>query len=102
MDIAFVTLKYKDLSIKARDSEKIRGYFGRKYIDNDLFHNHGKINLIYRYPLVQYKTINNIPIIIGIREAMKPVLDIVFDKTTINTSNEINDIDIKKKWKKKK
>ncbi len=55
-----------------RASEKLRGYFGLLYKDDDLFHNHDKKGKsIYRMPLIQYKIINGNLSIFGYNEAVK-------------------------------
>jgi hypothetical protein len=42
-----------------RDAEKLRGFFGNLYRDEDLFHNHDENGKsIYRMPLIQYKVID--------------------------------------------
>ena len=73
MKIDICTVKFEDLELSPRSSEKIRGYIGNKYIENDLFHNHNDNKFIYRYPLVQYKVIKNKPIIIGLLEGTSAV-----------------------------
>lgn len=68
MIINVCNVKFKDLKLKERYVEKFRGYIAGKYIDNNILHNHDNDKFIYRYPLVQYKVINEMPIIIGINE----------------------------------
>ena len=54
-----------------RDAEKLRGYFGTIYKEEDLFHNHFDNNkVIYRMPLIQYKIIKGMLNIFGINEAV--------------------------------
>lgn len=76
MDIEVCKLSFNNLNITPRYSEKIRGYLGNKYKENDFMHNHNKDKFIYRYPLVQYKVIKNAPMIIGINDAAKMVANI--------------------------
>lgn len=41
---------------KYRDVEKLRGYFGTRFVDNDIFHNHkSKYEFQYRFPKIQYR-----------------------------------------------
>ena len=68
MDIDICRVVFEDLEFTARYSEKIRGYIGNKYRENDLLHNHIEDKFIYRYPLVQYKVILKKPTVIGIGE----------------------------------
>lgn len=62
------TIKFTDLRLSTRDGNKLRGYFGRLYQENsDLWHNHDKEGKnIYRYPLIQYKVVENVPMLVGI------------------------------------
>lgn len=75
MNIDVCKLELENIKLLPRDSEKIRGYISNKYKEKDILHNHIEDKFIYRYPKVQYKVIENKPIIIGIEEA----IDIVFD-----------------------
>lgn len=84
MKINICKVLFEDLKLKARYSEKIRGYIGSKYNEFLLLHNHYGTKFIYRYPKVQYKIIKNVPIIIGIEEAANLVANIgIFDDELI-------------------
>ena len=99
MNLEVCTVKYSELKLKNRDAEKIRGYIGNRYIDNNLLHNHDDNKFIYRYPLVQYKVIDNIPTIIGINEAANIVAKIgLFEDELIirDVSYDINKKEINK------
>ena len=53
--LTFIT----EQTFQKRDAEKLRGYFGTIYKEEDLFHNHSEDGKsIYRMPLIQYKVIN--------------------------------------------
>lgn len=68
MIIKICNVKFKDMKLKAAYAEKFRGYIAGKYIDNNILHNHDNDKFIYRYPLVQYKVIDGMPILVGINE----------------------------------
>ncbi len=59
-----------DVKLRPSQIHKFRGYIGNLFKDHDIIHNHdyqtGKS--IYRYPLIQFKLINNEPVIIAITE----------------------------------
>ena len=76
MNIDICKLELLNTKLQPRDSEKIRGYLGNKYENMDILHNHKESKFIYRYPKVQYKVINNKPIIIGINDGAKVVSNI--------------------------
>lgn len=86
MELSICKVIYDDIKLRARDAEKIRGYLGNKYIENDLLHNHLDNKYIYRYPLVQYKVIKKVPYIIGINEGVSSVskIGLLDDELIIN------------------
>lgn len=49
-------------------SAQLRGFFATKFNEYDLLHQHNTDELIYRYPLVQYKVIDGKAMVIGINE----------------------------------
>lgn len=89
MKLEIVRLTYDDLTKDARFSEKLRGYIGNKYIDNDLVHNHKDDKVIYRYPMVQYKVINKKPMIIGINEGSQIVKEISINEDELQIEDKI-------------
>src|SRR6185312_5347569 len=64
------TIRFPEIRLETRDGHKLRGYFGRLFQEHSsLLHNHLESGeLLYRYPLVQYKVIENIPTLIGLNE----------------------------------
>lgn len=78
-------LEFPGLYISAKQLTKLRGYFGSVYKHADLLHNHSQDGtVIYRYPRIQFKNIENAPFIYAIgEEAIK-----VFQKLFLQT-NEI-------------
>lgn len=76
MNLNVCRLELLNIKMKQRDSEKIRGYLGNKYEELDILHNHKNNKFIYRYPKVQYKIINDKPIIIGIEEGSSVITNI--------------------------
>ncbi|MCC3867942.1 CRISPR-associated endonuclease Cas6 [Terrisporobacter mayombei] len=78
MDLNVCRLELLNVKMKQRDSEKMRGYLGNKYEELDILHNHKDDKFIYRYPKVQYKVINEKPIILGIDEGANVITNIGF------------------------
>lgn len=83
-------IKFPEISLKLRDGHKLRGYFAEMFKEkSNLLHNHfsdGKN--IYRYPLVQYKVVENIPILIGLEDGARLLIDLFLDlKEIIIDSN---------------
>jgi len=70
MQITQTTIKFPDIQLQTRDAHKLRGYFGNLFREQSpLLHNHyidGSSR--YAYPLVQYKVIDNIPVLVGFQK----------------------------------
>lgn len=89
LDICKVT--FDDIKLSPRYSEKIRGYLGNKYVENNLLHNHVEDKFLYRYPLVQYKVLSQVPIIVGINEGADIVANIgIMDDELVLGGTEYN------------
>ena len=71
-------LTFPDLRLAVRDAHKLRGYFGRVFQEySPLLHNHLENGGVrYGYPLVQYKVIDGIPMLLGINEGATLLLDL--------------------------
>lgn len=63
-------IKFPEIKLHTRDAHKLRGYFGNLFKEySPLLHNHWENgDFRYRYPVVQYKVIDNIPMLVGIDE----------------------------------
>jgi len=62
---------FSDLDLKVRDTPKLRGAVASKFPGYSLLHHHVEKNrFIYQYPRIQYKIINDRPLIIGIEEGI--------------------------------
>ncbi len=69
---------YTDKPIK-EDASKLRGFFASKFTEYALLHQHDVGKLIYRYPKIQYKMIDGVPLVLGIGEGAD-VLKEIYDK----------------------
>ncbi len=75
--------------MQTRDAHKLRGYFGNVFKEHSpLLHNHfedGKNR--YAYPLVQYKVIKIIPVLMGLSDGTKLLFDLflkILEKHLLN------------------
>ncbi len=70
MQITQTIIQFPDIHLQTRDAHKLRGYFGNLFKEySPLLHNHyenGKTR--YAYPLVQYKVVDNTPLLVGLQE----------------------------------
>ncbi|MBF0449916.1 MAG: DNA repair protein [Candidatus Magnetomorum sp.] len=64
------TLFFPNVRLKPSQIHQFRGYIGRLFQEYDIIHNHDfeTGRTIYRYPLVQFKLIDNIPVILAITD----------------------------------
>jgi hypothetical protein len=60
-------------------AHELRGFFATKFNEYAELHQHNADKFIYRYPVVQYKMIGNVPTVIGINEGAE-VLKQIFDE----------------------
>jgi len=68
--IQTVTIQFPEITLRTRDAHKLRGYFGNLFREySPLLHNHYETGeLRYKYPLVQYKVLNEIPTLVALQE----------------------------------
>jgi hypothetical protein len=79
------------MNLRASYSPKLRGYFGRKYHDEKILHNHNGEKFVYQYPLVQYKVIKGIPIIIGLASGSDVILNVGIHENGIDMDGIYHD-----------
>jgi len=58
---------------------ELRGFFATKFTEYTELHQHDADKFIYRYPVVQYKMIKDVPTVIGINEGAE-VLKKIYDE----------------------
>lgn len=87
--IEVVKLIFEDVDIARRDVGKIRGYFAAQFPQYDELHNHSGNQIIYRYPLIQYKVLNGEPVILGINIGSKVLKAIVDELNLLHLGDEI-------------
>jgi Cas6b C-terminal domain/Cas6b N-terminal domain len=60
-------------------AHQLRGFFATKFNEYAELHQHNVDKFIYRYPVVQYKMIGNVPTVIGINDGAE-ILKQIFDE----------------------
>lgn len=70
-EIQICQIIYKDIEVNRTTAPMIRGYFANKYNEIEEMHNHKDNQFIYRYPHIQYKVLDNNPVLLGIEEGAK-------------------------------
>lgn len=100
MKIDYTLVSFENLKLSTRYAAKIRGYFGNKYKEIELMHNHKDKGFIFKYPKVQYKVIDDKPVICGINEGAKLAAKLGIVDDEILMDNELIDVSQKEIIKK--
>ncbi len=83
--LPLTTITFPEIHLPERAAAQLRGYFGNVFRDHSpLLHNHledGKTR--YGCPLVQYKVIDGVPVLVGLNEGSKLLAELFFDMKTI-------------------
>lgn len=72
--------------VRMHEAPQLRGFFGRKFEDEVLMHNHGKDGqLIYQYPRIQFKVVQSNAIVLGVGDGADVLerLWLEVDQTTL-------------------
>lgn len=81
-------ISFPEISLKVRDAHKLRGFFGNYFREvSPLLHNHlAGGGLQYAYSLVQYKVLQQVPVLMGIQEGADLLRDLFLkiDNLVIN------------------
>ena len=91
MQITQTIIQFPDIKLQTRDAHKLRGYFGNLFREQSpLLHNHyadGKSR--YAYPLVQYKVIDNTPVLVGFQQGGDLLVSLFLKIKEINIEGEL-------------
>jgi len=80
MKIKTMLLKMESDQPIREDASKLRGFFARKFDSYILMHNHlGNNKFLYKYPRIQYKSINHAKILLGLAEGVE-VLQSIYNQ----------------------
>lgn len=86
MKISQTIIQFPDIKLHARDAHKLRGYFGDFFKSHSpLLHNHyvdGSTR--YSYPLIQYKVIDSIPMLVGFVEGAELLVNLFLKIQELN------------------
>ena len=91
MTLAQTLIRFPDIRLEKRDAHKLRGYFGNFFKEHSpLLHNHfDDGSLRYKYPLIQYKVINEVPILLGLQEGASLLTELFLKIKEINISGRV-------------
>lgn len=87
----FCTLRFPELRLRTSDAHKLRGYFGNLFRERSpLLHNHFEEGgLRYAYPLVQYKVVRRTPMLIGLEEGAKLLVELFTQIKKMDIGGEV-------------
>lgn len=88
MILKILEMTFRSTEEFQRSTPSMRGFFASRFNDLIELHNHNTDQFVYSYPLIQYKFVGEIPLLIRINEGTK-VLKEIFDKfDTINLNGK--------------
>lgn len=91
MQITQTIIRFPEIELLTRDAHKLRGFFGNMFKEHSpLLHNHysdGKTR--YEYPLVQYKVVDKIPILLGFQEGADLLVSLFLKISEININSKV-------------
>lgn len=75
------TITFPQIHLSPRDAHKLRGYFGNLFKERSpLLHNHWQTGVKpARYPVVQYKVVQNIPMLVGFNEGAQLLMELFLE-----------------------
>jgi len=87
--IRVMRVTYPDIRATQWEGRKLRGFFAGGGGEGSLLHNHGEEGRdIYRYPLVQYKVIRQVPTIIAAEEGIRELHPLVMERQTLQIGSK--------------
>lgn len=91
MQLNQTIIRFPEIDLRTRDGHKLRGYFGNLFKERSaLLHNHmGNGEFRYDYPQVQYKVINQTPVLLGIKDGAELLTDLFLKIKELNIGGEI-------------
>lgn len=91
MQIEHTTLKFPEIQLHPRDAHKLRGYFANLFRERSpLLHNHFEDgSLRYKYPLVQYKVVDSVPILLGLNEGAALLTEMFLKVSELKIDNVV-------------
>jgi hypothetical protein len=90
MQITQTIIHFPDIELQTRDAHKLRGYFGNLFKEHSpLLHNHYEDGSSrYAYPLVQYKVIDKMPVLLGFQEGADLLISLFLKIREIDIEGE--------------
>ncbi|MCD8023672.1 MAG: DNA repair protein [Lachnospiraceae bacterium] len=88
--IKIMTASYKNIHLTASDARKVRGFFADLDDADSNLHNHTEDGTdIYRYPKIQYKVLNQKPVIVAAEEGIRSLHPHLMEQTEIKIGDKV-------------
>ncbi|MBV6440412.1 MAG: hypothetical protein EPGJADBJ_02081 [Saprospiraceae bacterium] len=83
--LPLATVTFPEIRLPQRAAAQLRGYFGTVFREHSpLLHNHyDDGQLRYAYPLVQYKVVGGVPMLVGLQEGASLLTELFFRMKTL-------------------
>lgn len=90
-------IRFPEIQLHTRDAHKLRGYFGNLFKEHSpLLQNHWEDgNFRYRYPVVQYKVIDKIPMLLGVGEGAELLVQLFLKISEIDIEGKVYPVSVK-------
>ena len=89
-ELQICRIKFPEIKLQTRDAHKLRGYFGNLFKKHSpILHNHyedGRFR--YKYPSIQYKVVQNMPMLIGIGDGAELLPQLFLKIKELNISGK--------------
>lgn len=87
--LPLATITFPEIRLPQRAAAQLRGYFGAVFREHSpLLHNHyDDGSLRYAYPLVQYKVVGGMPMLVGLMDGAKLLTELFFQMKTLRIDN---------------
>nr|WP_130277669.1 CRISPR-associated endonuclease Cas6 [Cecembia calidifontis] len=89
--LLITTIRFPEIKLQTRDAHKLRGFFGDYFqTHSPLLHNHYEDGTAkYKYPLVQYKVVETVPILLGINEGAELLTSLFLKIDHLNIEGKV-------------
>lgn len=85
--VSVMWVRYPDIYVPQWQGRKLRGFFASGQ-ENDLLHNHTQQGgELYRYPLVQYKIVDGIPVVVAVGDGIPALQPLVVSRQELVLGN---------------
>lgn len=83
-------IRFPEIKLATRDAHKLRGYLGNLFKEQSpLLHNHLESGeVLYRYPMVQYKVLKGIPTLVGVNDGADLLIHLFMRIKTLEIEGE--------------